>query len=66
MKKIEEESILVRCRESDKSVVKSLLDTARKEYANSVGEGAPELTLDEERLKPAPTKKNNDPAFTWY
>lgn len=65
MKKLEEESILVRCRETDKSVVENLLEAARKQYADAVGEGAPELTLDSEFLKPPPTDKNNDPAFTW-
>lgn len=64
MKKLEEESVLVRCREVDSAVVQGLLDSARKEYANTYGDSAPELAMDEERLNPPPSGDNNDPAFT--
>lgn len=64
MRKLGEERVLVRCREVDVKVVEGLLDAARGEYANVYGDSAPELSMDEERLKPPPTKKNSDPAFT--
>ncbi|GMH40169.1 hypothetical protein BSKO_08073 [Bryopsis sp. KO-2023] len=64
MKKLGEERVLVRCREVDVKIVDGMLEPARSEYANVYGDSAPELSMDDERLKPPPTKKNHDPAFT--
>lgn len=65
MKKLGEESVLVRSRKVDEDMVRGLLAKSKDEYTKIYNEPAPELVMDKESLKPAPTRELDDPAFTW-
>ena len=61
MKKLQERTAVVRCRQADAGAVKDVLEGARKQYTAVYGEEAPTLTLDQrDYLPPAPKGDADD------
>ncbi len=67
MHKLDEKAALVRCRQADASMVKEVMEPARKQYTAVYGAEAPTLTLDQESyLPPAPTRDDAPEGTTWW
>ncbi|GAQ80593.1 Vacuolar H+-ATPase V1 sector subunit E [Klebsormidium nitens] len=61
--RLEEESVQLRCREADLKVVQSVLDPAKKAYAEKTGKKATSINVDSSTfLPPAPKSGSHDPA----
>ncbi|XP_022643203.1 V-type proton ATPase subunit E2-like [Vigna radiata var. radiata] len=56
--RLREPSVLIRCRESDRKLVESLIEEAKKEYSEKANVQAPKITLDDRVYLPPPPKKN--------
>ncbi|OAY57567.1 V-type proton ATPase subunit E [Manihot esculenta] len=57
--RLKEPSVLLRCRKDDLRLVESVLDSAKKEYAEKVNVHAPEIIVDNHvYLPPAPSHHN--------
>lgn len=54
LKRLKEPSVLLRCREVDVSLVDSVLEEAKREYAEKVKVNAPSVTLDKRVYLPPP------------
>ncbi|XP_077239283.1 V-type proton ATPase subunit E-like [Tasmannia lanceolata] len=52
--RLKEPSVLLRCREADHGLVKSVLEEAKKEYAEKANVHAPNVTIDERVYLPPP------------
>jgi len=50
--------VLIRCRESDRKLVESLVEEAKKEYSEKASVQAPKITLDDRVYLPPPPKNN--------
>ncbi|KAK4432227.1 V-type proton ATPase subunit E2 [Sesamum alatum] len=55
--RLKEPSILLRCREMDVSLVNSVLEDAKREYAKKAKVQAPSITIDKVYLPPPPSSK---------
>ncbi|KAL2229592.1 UNVERIFIED_CONTAM: V-type proton ATPase subunit E2 [Sesamum indicum] len=55
--RLKEPSILLRCREMDVSLVNSVLEDAKREYAKKAKVQAPNITIDKVYLPPPPSSK---------
>ncbi|XP_027911695.1 V-type proton ATPase subunit E2-like [Vigna unguiculata] len=56
--RLREPSVLIRCRESDRKLVESLVEEAKKEYSEKASVQAPKITLDDRVYLPPPPKNN--------
>ncbi|KAG8387453.1 hypothetical protein BUALT_Bualt02G0022900 [Buddleja alternifolia] len=56
--RLKEPSVLLRCRKGDVKLVESVLDSAKKEYAEKAKVAAPEIIVDSVYLPPAPSRDN--------
>ncbi|KAG2304017.1 hypothetical protein Bca52824_032668 [Brassica carinata] len=45
--RLKEQSVLLRCREMDKKVVESIIEDAKKQYADKANVPSPKITIDE-------------------
>lgn len=63
--RLKEASVLLRCREMDASVVGSVLEEARREYAKRAGLPVPTIVVDKVYLPPPPTSTHHDMAPSW-
>ncbi|KAK4478383.1 hypothetical protein RD792_013850 [Penstemon davidsonii] len=57
--RLKEPSVLLRCREMDVNVVKSVLEDAKRDYAEKASVNAPNVTIDKIYLPPPPSGKNS-------
>ncbi|KAL3826209.1 hypothetical protein ACJIZ3_022238 [Penstemon smallii] len=57
--RLKEPSVLLRCREMDVNVVKSVLEDAKRDYAEKANVNAPNVTIDKIYLPPPPSGKNS-------
>ncbi|KAK6935483.1 V-type ATPase subunit E, partial [Dillenia turbinata] len=53
--RLKEPAVLLRCREVDLNLVKSILDSAKDEYSGKANAYPPEIIIDSAYLPPAPT-----------
>eukprot|EP00197_Chlamydomonas_leiostraca_P009605 CAMPEP_0202863548 /NCGR_PEP_ID=MMETSP1391-20130828/4140_1 /ASSEMBLY_ACC=CAM_ASM_000867 /TAXON_ID=1034604 /ORGANISM="Chlamydomonas leiostraca, Strain SAG 11-49" /LENGTH=234 /DNA_ID=CAMNT_0049543195 /DNA_START=84 /DNA_END=788 /DNA_ORIENTATION=+ len=60
MKKLNEKSATVKCRQVDLILVKEILETARKNYTALFQEEAPAITLDQSSFLPPPPQGSNE------
>ncbi|KAH0911178.1 hypothetical protein HID58_034499 [Brassica napus] len=59
--RLKEPSVLLRCREMDKKVVESIIEDAKKQYADKAKVASPKITIDEKVfLPPPPNPKQPD------
>lgn len=63
--RLKEASVVLRCREMDVSVVNSVLEDAKREYAKKSGVTIPTVVVDKVYLPPPPTE-NESMAPSWY
>ncbi|KAL0695792.1 hypothetical protein Bca4012_062972 [Brassica carinata] len=52
--RLKEQSVLLRCREMDKKVVESIIEDAKKQYADKANVPSPKITIDEKVFLPPP------------
>ncbi|CAD5322434.1 unnamed protein product [Arabidopsis thaliana] len=52
--RLKEPSVLLRCREMDKKVVESVIEDAKRQYAEKAKVGSPKITIDEKVFLPPP------------
>ncbi|KAI4353582.1 hypothetical protein L6164_002521 [Bauhinia variegata] len=64
--RLKEASVILRCRECDLKTVESVLEEARKEYANKAKAQAPKITLDDGVFLPPPPKDDNTDTYEAY
>ncbi|CAN1200631.1 V-type proton ATPase subunit E [Linum perenne] len=58
--RLKERSVLLRCREADRAVVESVLEDAKREFAEKLKVSPPQITLDKQvYLPPAPSSSNS-------
>ncbi|CAL1373129.1 unnamed protein product [Linum trigynum] len=58
--RLKEKSVLLRCREADRGAVESVLEDAKKEYADKLKVALPQITLDKQvYLPPAPSANSH-------
>ncbi|XVE80713.1 hypothetical protein DITRI_Ditri15bG0002800 [Diplodiscus trichospermus] len=58
--RLREPAVLLRCREVDRKVVESVLEEAKREYADKIKVAAPKITIDNVYLPPPPPTKAAD------
>ncbi|EPS70861.1 hypothetical protein M569_03897, partial [Genlisea aurea] len=61
--KLKEPSVLLRCRKEDLSLVESILESAKEEYASRAKVHTPEINVDQVSLPPAPSPINQHGRF---
>ncbi|XP_022735695.1 V-type proton ATPase subunit E2-like isoform X3 [Durio zibethinus] len=57
--RLRETAVLLRCREVDRKVVESVLEEAKREYADKIKVATPKVTIDNVYLPPPPTKADS-------
>ncbi|XWS35435.1 hypothetical protein CRYUN_Cryun21dG0125800 [Craigia yunnanensis] len=64
--RLKESAVLLRCREVDRKVVESILEEAKREYADKIKVATPKITIDNVYLPlPPPTKEENSHQPYW-
>ncbi|KAL2524975.1 V-type proton ATPase subunit E3 [Abeliophyllum distichum] len=63
--RLKEPSVLLRCRKEDVNLVESVLDSAKKEYAEKAKVHQPEIIVDSVHLPPAPSHANEHAHFCY-
>lgn len=58
--------MLLRCREADKGLVESILEEAKKEYADKAKVHAPKIVVDQRVYLPPPPSRNDAHGLHWY
>lgn len=58
--RLKEAAVLLRCREVDRKVVESVLEEAKKEYADKFKVATPKITIDNVYLPPPPTNPDHN------
>ncbi|GMY25737.1 V-type proton ATPase subunit E2 [Fagus crenata] len=61
--RLKEPAVLLRCREVDRKLVESVLEDAKREYADKAKVHAPQVTLDNVYLPPPPSKADSHETF---
>ncbi|KAK9193704.1 hypothetical protein WN944_004401 [Citrus x changshan-huyou] len=56
MLRLNEKAVLLRCREMDRKLVESIVEEAKKEFAEKTKRQAPKITMDEKFFLPPPPK----------
>ncbi|XVF84134.1 hypothetical protein PTKIN_Ptkin17bG0001600 [Pterospermum kingtungense] len=57
--RLKEPAVLLRCREMDRKVVESVLEEAKKDYADKLKVATPKITIDNVYLPPPPTNPDS-------
>lgn len=63
--RLKEDTVLLRCREMDVSVVNSVLDEAKREYAKKLGLAVPNVIVDKVYLPPPLPDNRNSIGPSW-